>query len=277
MGVDTGTWVGPRDGGIVGAARGAVGEAVATVHAGRGVARLQVRHLTRLPKHHLPCPNSQVALWLLYTLGEALPESILREKSGFFQQMMATLVTSRASAYPHRAVQPLFFEISVRYYRFYLANPEHLPGGLAVFLDARGIYNPNAAVRSRACYLLLRFIKQTIKAASSEQTRAGYVEVVRALLDLLAYQQTEASEYQRLLAELYASEGQAPPPAATPPHRANGPSPQPEPPQLSTAESLNLYATRPPLARVPVSPPPAAHLPLAPAVCPRRTRVALTA
>ena len=86
--------------------------------------------------HSVPWTHLEVALWLLHTLGEGLPEALLREKGGFFQQMMVTLISSSTSAYPHRAVQLLFFEIVVRYYRFFLVTQGSLPTrGLGV--DAR--------------------------------------------------------------------------------------------------------------------------------------------
>ena len=69
--------------------------------------------------------------------------------------------------------------------RFSLAvrNPNHLPGALALFLDERGLRNPHIAVRQRAAYLLLRFVKQTLKSATS-----GYLDVVLSLLELCACQ-----------------------------------------------------------------------------------------
>jgi len=188
--------------------------------------------------HSVPWTHLEVALWLLHTLGEGLPEALLREKGGFFQQMMVTLISSSTSAYPHRAVQLLFFEIVVRYYRFFLVNPEHLTSAISGFLGPRGVYNVDSVVRQRACYLLLRFVKQTLKSVTTQ-----FADVARSLLDILCHQYPADSDFQRLLAQLYAAEGLAPPPA--PAGLANGvprdsSSPLPEPPQLSTAERLNL-------------------------------------
>ena len=119
----------------------------------------------------VPWAHLEVALWLLYALGEGLPEASLRQKGGEFEQLLVTLLSSpMLSAYPHRAVQLHFFEIAVRYYRFFLSRPDYLGTALAAFLDGRGLGNPNTAVRSRACYLLLRFVKQTIKSARTAST-----------------------------------------------------------------------------------------------------------
>ena len=61
---------------------------------------------------------------------------------------------SLEGAFPHRAVQLLAFEINVRYYRFFLGNPEHLPTAIAGFLDApemlpSHIYAPLMGARVR--------------------------------------------------------------------------------------------------------------------------------
>ena len=55
----------------------------------------------------------------------------------------------------------------MRYYRFFFSQPSLLPDALRAFLDERGIRSPASAVRSRACVLLLRFVKQTLKSSSA--------------------------------------------------------------------------------------------------------------
>ena len=84
-------------------------------------------------------------------------------------------------------MQLLYFEIIVRYYRFFLAQPEFLTGALQCFLDGRGLHNPQPAVRSRVCYLLLRFVKQTLKSATRD-----FLEVVTQMLDVLGRQPDQA-------------------------------------------------------------------------------------
>lgn len=145
----------------------------------------------------------EVALWLAFQLGEGLPDALIREKGGVFQQLMTSLLNSSVSAHPHQAVQLLYFEVIVRYYRFFLAQPDYLAAGLRSFLDTCGLYNPRAAVCSRACYLLLRFVKQTLKGASA----SGFVEVMRTIMELLRAQPVDALEapdaqlLSRILAE----------------------------------------------------------------------------
>eukprot|EP00310_Coccolithus_braarudii_P020025 CAMPEP_0183341290 /NCGR_PEP_ID=MMETSP0164_2-20130417/7559_1 /TAXON_ID=221442 /ORGANISM="Coccolithus pelagicus ssp braarudi, Strain PLY182g" /LENGTH=213 /DNA_ID=CAMNT_0025511571 /DNA_START=15 /DNA_END=653 /DNA_ORIENTATION=+ len=115
----------------------------------------------------VPWGHVEVSLWLLYQLGEGLPEAAIRDKGGVFSTMMTSLLASPASAHHHQAVQLLYFEILVRYYRFFLVQPEYLHTALSSFLDGRGLRNPNPVVRQRVCYLILRFVKLTLKVATS--------------------------------------------------------------------------------------------------------------
>jgi len=184
----------------------------------------------------VPWAHLEVALWLLYTLGEGLPDAAIREKGGFFQEMMVATLQSRASSYPHQAIQPLFLEIVVRFYRFFVAQPQYLPTALRSFLDERGMYNSNAAVRQRACYLLLRFVKQTLKS-----TTASFVEVVNRLLEILSQQPTPQHE-------LSSAPSSSTPPRASP--LQNGGSQNGRPtgelgaaPRLSEAEQLSVFET----------------------------------
>mmetsp|Transcript_24876 Transcript_24876/g.73923 ORF Transcript_24876/g.73923 Transcript_24876/m.73923 type:complete len:1024 (+) Transcript_24876:116-3187(+) len=125
----------------------------------------------------------EVALWLLYLLGEGLPEATTREKGGPFGELMLALLSSSAASHPHAAVSLQYLEIVVRYYRFFLQQPALLPDTLRSFLGARGIRSPQQALRSRACQLLLRFVKQTLKSATATQ-----LEIAASLVDTLQRQ-----------------------------------------------------------------------------------------
>eukprot|EP00316_Scyphosphaera_apsteinii_P000353 CAMPEP_0119324400 /NCGR_PEP_ID=MMETSP1333-20130426/63108_1 /TAXON_ID=418940 /ORGANISM="Scyphosphaera apsteinii, Strain RCC1455" /LENGTH=1057 /DNA_ID=CAMNT_0007332091 /DNA_START=141 /DNA_END=3314 /DNA_ORIENTATION=+ len=162
---------------------------VARVHASLAQAFVQnTLDSTLANLENAPWTFIEVALWLLFQLGEGLPDGVIREKGGVFQQMMSTLLKSSASAHPHHAVQLLYFEIVVRYYRFFLAQPDLLGGALQCFLDRRGLYNHHQAVRSRVCYLLLRFIKQTLKSATRD-----FLEMVTQLTEVLLLQRDDSS------------------------------------------------------------------------------------
>uniref|UniRef100_A0A673G471 Exportin-T n=1 Tax=Sinocyclocheilus rhinocerous TaxID=307959 RepID=A0A673G471_9TELE len=94
----------------------------------------------------------EVAIRLLYMLGEALPASHGAHFSGdttktsTLQSMMRTLVSCGVSEYQHSSVTLEFFETVVRYDKFFLVEPQHIPNFVCL-------------VRSRVAYLFSRFIK----------------------------------------------------------------------------------------------------------------------
>lgn len=112
-----------------------------------------------------PFMEVEVAIRLLYMLGEALPASHGAHFSGdtaktsALQDMMRTLITSGVSSYQHSSVSLEFFETVVRYDKFFIVEPQHIPNVLMAFLDQRGLRNNSPKVRSRVSYLFSRFIK----------------------------------------------------------------------------------------------------------------------
>ncbi|KAM9704893.1 exportin-T isoform 2-T2 [Menidia menidia] len=107
----------------------------------------------------------EVAIRLLYMLGEALPASHGAHFSGdaaktsALQDMMRTLVSCGVSGYQHSSVAMEFFETVVRYDKFFIVEPQHIPGVMMAFLDQRGLRHSSPKVRSRVAYLFSRFIK----------------------------------------------------------------------------------------------------------------------
>ncbi|KAJ7987934.1 hypothetical protein DPEC_G00318390 [Dallia pectoralis] len=107
----------------------------------------------------------EVAIRLLYMLGEALPASHGAHFSGdtaktsTLQDMMRLLVSCGVSGYQHTSVALEFFETVVRYDKFFLVEPQHIPNVLMAFLDHRGLRHSSPKVRSRVAYLFSRFVK----------------------------------------------------------------------------------------------------------------------
>uniref|UniRef100_A0A3Q3B8C5 Exportin-T n=1 Tax=Kryptolebias marmoratus TaxID=37003 RepID=A0A3Q3B8C5_KRYMA len=112
-----------------------------------------------------PFMEVEVAIRLLYMLGEALPVSHGAHFSGdtaktsALQDMMRTLVSCGVSGYQHTSVSLEFFETVVRYDKFFIVEPQHIPNVLMAFLDQRGLRHNSPKVRSRVAYLFSRFIK----------------------------------------------------------------------------------------------------------------------
>ena len=108
----------------------------------------------------MPWAHLEVALWLLYQLGEGLPEAVQKDKHGPMQGIVAGLVGFGGEVrQQHASVQILYLELLVRYHRVLLATPSLLGTALQCFLDERGVYNARRDVRAKACYLLLRLVR----------------------------------------------------------------------------------------------------------------------
>ncbi|KAJ8373549.1 hypothetical protein SKAU_G00041290 [Synaphobranchus kaupii] len=133
-----------------------------------------------------PFMEVEVAIRLLYMMGEALPASQGAHftgdvaKTSALQDMMRTLVTCGVSEYQHTSVTLEFFETVVRYDKFFIVEPLHIPSVLMAFLDRRGVRNDSPKVRSRVAYLLSRYIKTLHKHMNS------YIEdILNRIQDLL--------------------------------------------------------------------------------------------
>ncbi|XP_066523340.1 exportin-T [Hoplias malabaricus] len=107
----------------------------------------------------------EVAIRLFYMLGEALPASHGAHftgdatKASNLQDMMRTLISCGVNEYQHTSVTLEFFESVVRYDKFFIVEPQHIPSVLMAFLDHRGLRHSSPKVRSRVSYLFSRFIK----------------------------------------------------------------------------------------------------------------------
>ncbi|KAG2469084.1 XPOT protein, partial [Polypterus senegalus] len=90
----------------------------------------------------LPFMEVEVAIRLLYMLGEALPTTHGAHFSGdvtkatVLQEMMRLLVNSGVSEYRHTSVILEFFETVVRYDKYFIVEPQHIPNVLENGLPA---------------------------------------------------------------------------------------------------------------------------------------------
>ncbi|XP_029108032.1 exportin-T isoform X3 [Scleropages formosus] len=133
-----------------------------------------------------PFMEVEVAIRLLYMLGEALPASQGAHFSGdgakasALQDMMRMLVTCGVSEYQHTSVTLEFFETVVRYDKFFIVEPQHIPNVLMAFLDHRGLRHSSPKVRSRVAYLFSRYVKTLHK-----HMNAFIEDILSQLQDLL--------------------------------------------------------------------------------------------
>lgn len=141
----------------------------------------------------------EVAVSLLYTLGEAIPAQQGRHFTGdttkvtALQEMMRLLIASRVSCHGHMMVMLDFFETVVRYDKFFTCEPQHIPDVLLAFMDERGFRHRSAQVRSRASYLFSRFVK------GLKGQMQNYIEDIFKQMEDLLVLSTPDNGYQHLL------------------------------------------------------------------------------
>lgn len=82
-----------------------------------------------------------------------------KAKASALQPMMESLLSCGVSNYPHPAVTLCFFELVVRYEKFFLVEPQFVAPTLVAFLDQGGMRHANPKVRSRVAYLFSRFVR----------------------------------------------------------------------------------------------------------------------
>jgi exportin-T len=73
--------------------------------------------------------------------------------------MVGALLSTNLPCHSHRLVALIYLETVTRYVQFVQHHLDYIPQVLAVFLDVRGMHNPNPHVSSRASYLFMKFVK----------------------------------------------------------------------------------------------------------------------
>lgn len=128
-------------------------------------------------------PDVEVALYAFYLLGENM-NAIGNQKK--LEQTLQLIVTSSVSSFPHHAVQLVYFEIIVRYDKFFAQSLSFLiPQILISFLDERGLKHENYKLRSKACHLFNKFIRSNIKGKGMEKIQSFFEDMLKRLQEFL--------------------------------------------------------------------------------------------
>eukprot|EP00798_Chlamydomonas_sp_ICE-L_P025196 gene25196-10836_t len=101
----------------------------------------------------------EMAVLLLYELGEGAPEEALKPDSGALGQLAIALMVASPAAAEHRLVALIVMETFVRYGRVLQQHPQIVPNAVMTFLDGRGMGHPSEDVSTRACYLFCRLAR----------------------------------------------------------------------------------------------------------------------
>jgi exportin-T len=128
-------------------------------------------------------PDVEVALYAFHLLGENMGAIADQKK---LEQVLQLIVTSSVSSFPHHAVQLVYFEIIVRYDKFFMHSLSYLiPQILISFLDERGLKHANYKLRSKACHLFNKFIRSNIKGKGVEKIQSFFEDMLKRLQEFL--------------------------------------------------------------------------------------------
>ncbi|KAJ3412382.1 pre-tRNA nuclear export protein [Chytridiales sp. JEL 0842] len=126
--------------------------------------------------------EAELALYLLYIFRGPIvfgtPES-----PSTLSLMLEKMMISDVVSFPHPSIPLMFFENVFRYGQFFAFNPKYIPVVLEAFCDNRGLHHPSLAVRSRAFYLFLKFVKDNKDLKDKLQPIAS--KVILAIQDVL--------------------------------------------------------------------------------------------
>lgn len=133
---------------------------------------LQVLNAYRTNSGSVAFSDLEIILTLFYQLGEIFPKEATDPAldNGYFQKLLAEIVSSGVSFYPHESVQISYFELVGRYANLLTVQQQLIIPVLESFIDQRGMRNPNGTVHSRATFLFSRLVQ------SLQPHLHGYVE-----------------------------------------------------------------------------------------------------
>ncbi|KAL9228510.1 hypothetical protein vseg_004085 [Gypsophila vaccaria] len=101
----------------------------------------------------------EVALSLLYALGESLSDDVMKTGGGVLGELIPMLLSTRFPCHSFRLVALVYLETITRYMKHVQENTQYIPMAMTSFLDERGIHHPNCNVSRRASYLFMRVVK----------------------------------------------------------------------------------------------------------------------
>jgi len=145
----------------------------------------------------------EVGLYILYLMGE---NSSMITDVKKFEKLLELLVTSSISAYPNPYVQMMYFELILRYDKYFTQSLSHLvPQVIVSFMDERGFKNPSLKMRSRVSQLFNKLVKTHVKSRSFEKLQTYAEDIIKRLQNFLCidavlrpmkYNRAGSSKYQ---------------------------------------------------------------------------------
>lgn len=125
----------------------------------------------------------EISLYFFYVIGEHL--TLVNDQKKI-EDLLQLLVTSSISSFPHPVIQANYFELLIRYEKFFSSNLSFLiPQILVSFLDERGLKCSNKKLRSRVCQLFNKFIKCHVKSKANDRLQNFTEDILKRLQDFL--------------------------------------------------------------------------------------------
>lgn len=133
--------------------------------------------------HNYSFSEVEVALYFFYLIGENF-NLITDQKK--IENLLQLLISSSVSSFQHWTVQAIYFDIVLRYEKFFGNTLSYLsPQILVSFLDERGFKNSNSKVRSKVSHSFNRFVKSQIKSKASDRQQSFTEDILKRLQDYL--------------------------------------------------------------------------------------------
>ena len=125
----------------------------------------------------------EIGLYYFYLIGE---NNNLLNDTKRMELLLQLLITSSISTYPHSCTQSIYFDLILRYEKFFANNLNFLvPQILISFLDERGFKNANPKMRSKVANLFNKFVKSQIKSKGNDKQQSFTEDILKRLQDFL--------------------------------------------------------------------------------------------
>ncbi len=125
----------------------------------------------------------EIGLYYFYMIGENL--NIINDNKRM-EVLLQLLITSSVSTYPHSTTQSIYFDLILRYEKFFANNLNYLvPQILISFLDERGFKNASPRMRSKVAHLFNKFVKSQIKSKGNDKQQSFTEDILKRLQDFL--------------------------------------------------------------------------------------------
>lgn len=125
----------------------------------------------------------EISLYMFYLLGENL--NVIQDVKKI-ESLLQLLISSSVSSFNHPLVQLIYYELIIRYEKFFSANLSVLlPQILVSFMDERGFKSSNRNLRSRVCRIFNKFIKSNVKGKGFEKIQGFTEDIMKRLAPLV--------------------------------------------------------------------------------------------